>query len=106
MKRQLGLVSVLALAALVGGVRPARAQEWTRFRGPNGTGISSATTVPVNYTAADLNWRGELPGKGHSAPGIWGDRLFVTSADENQRYLLCLSTKDGHTLWSKSYPYS
>ena len=43
-------------------------QEWTRFRGPNGSGVSTATTVPVRWTEKDYNWNITLPGGG-SLPG-------------------------------------
>jgi len=84
------------------------AQEWTRFRGPNGTGISKATTIPVRFTPAEYNWRVPLPGVGHSSPVIWGERLFLTSADEEKgkRYLLCLSAADGRRLWTRSYDFT
>ena len=36
--------------------------SWPRFRGPNGTGVSEATTVPVKWTAKDYNWTVKLPG--------------------------------------------
>ena len=52
----------------------AASQEWTRFRGPNGSGISDATTVPVKWTEKDFNWTADLPGQGHSSPVVWGDK--------------------------------
>src|SRR6516164_6622189 len=57
------------------------AQEWTRFRGPNGSGLSSAN-LPVRWTGEDLNWKVKLPGRGHSSPVLWGQRIFVTSGDD------------------------
>lgn len=93
---------VIALIAL--SYRPATAQEWTRFRGPNGAGISRATTVPPQWTEADWNWRVALPGRGHSSPVLWGKKLFVTSATESgQRLLLCLDADDGHLLWDRKF---
>lgn len=94
------VAAVLTLAALT---QSAVAQEWTRFRGPNGSGISDATTVPVKWTAADFNWKAKLPGKGVSSPVVWGDQLFVTSADgqAKTRSLICLNTTDGSIKWSK-----
>lgn len=70
------------------------AQEWTRFRGPNGSGISDAKTIPVTWIEEDYNWIAELPGRGHSSPVVWGDKLFVTCCDEaaSLRHLLCLDT--------------
>ncbi len=87
-------------------VSTAGAQEWTRFRGPNGTGVSEAKGVPATWTEADILWRCELPGQGHSQPVIWGDRLFVTNAtsDGKERGLYAVSKVDGKVLWSKTYP--
>jgi outer membrane protein assembly factor BamB len=81
------------------------AQEWTRFRGPNGTGISEAKGIPVKWTEKDFIWRVALPGPGHSQPVIWGDRIFLTWARDNgnERVLACRHKQDGRELWSKSF---
>ena len=94
---------VLALAAL-----PSGGQEWTRFRGPNGTGISAATSLPAQWTEADYRWRVELPGVGHSSPVLWGEKIFVMSADPEDatRYVLCYSANDGSLLWQREFPSS
>lgn len=83
------------------------AQEWTRFRGPNGSGISEAKTIPASWTENDYNWTAELPGRGHSSPVVWGDKLFVTCCDEEAslRHLICLNTKNGSTLWIKDFAF-
>ncbi len=79
------------------------AQNWSRFRGENGEGISSQTGIPTSWSPGDYAWNVELPGVGHSSPVIWQDRLFVTSAvDEGAvRYLLCIDTETGDQIWSK-----
>ena len=86
----------------------ADAQEWTRFRGPNGTGISDATTIPATWTDDDYHWKIDLPGIGHASPVIWGNKIFLLSADPETvtRTVLCLDAADGHTIWSRSYPSS
>lgn len=83
----------------------AGAQEWTRFRGPNGSGISTAMTPPVKWTDKDYRWKAELPGVGHSSPVLWGERIFLTSADPKtgKRIVLCLSSVDGKTLWTREF---
>jgi outer membrane protein assembly factor BamB len=88
----------------VGPVSVAQAQDWTRFRGPNGTGVSSATTIPVQFSEGDYNWKIALPGAGHSSPVLWGKRLFITSAEEDKgkRYAICVNVTDGKVLWQKS----
>jgi outer membrane protein assembly factor BamB len=82
-----------------------QAQEWTRFRGPNGTGISHAKTIPTKITEADINWKVELPGTGHSSPVLWGERIFLTSTGDKSGGIsvLCLSAQDGRLLWRSDF---
>jgi outer membrane protein assembly factor BamB len=86
--------------------RAADAQEWTRFRGPNGSGTSDATTIPAQWTAKDYRWNVALPGMGHSSPVVWGDRVFITSAIEKDatQIVLCLRTSDGSQVWRRDFP--
>ena len=80
-------------------------QEWTRFRGPQGQGISHAQTIPVRWTEKDFNWKVKLPGGGHGSPVIWKDKVLVTCEDPQSPggMLLALDVSDGHTLWSRRY---
>lgn len=95
----------LIIAAFVTLCSHASAQEWTRFRGPNGSGVSTATTIPTKWTDKDYNWKVKLPGIGHSSPVVWGDRIFITSADETgKRLVICLKTLDGSRLWESEFP--
>jgi outer membrane protein assembly factor BamB len=82
-------------------------QEWTRFRGPNGTGLSNAKTIPTTWTEKDVNWKTALPGSGHSSPVVWDDKIFLTSGDDRggQMHLLALRTTDGSKLWQKEIPF-
>jgi outer membrane protein assembly factor BamB len=95
-----------AAACLLGLVLSGHAdcQEWTRFRGSNGSGVSAAT-VPVRWTEKDYNWKASLPGAGHSSPVLWGQRVFVTSAEEQtgKRTVLCLHSRDGRRLWVREF---
>jgi outer membrane protein assembly factor BamB len=94
------LVVVLARGAFAGE------HDWPRFRGPNGTGVSPASTIPARWTDQDYNWKVEVPGVGHSSPVAWGDCIFLTSADREtaRRTVLCLDTADGRTRWRHDYP--
>jgi outer membrane protein assembly factor BamB len=84
----------------------ATAQEWTRFRGPNGSGESETSTIPAAWTEKDLNWKVELPGIGHSSPVLWGEKIFVLSADPKTatRFVQCLNAADGSEIWRREYP--
>jgi outer membrane protein assembly factor BamB len=61
--------------------------------------------LPAKWTEADYHWKTALPGQGHSSPVLWGDRIFLMSADAATatRYVLCLSAADGRELWRRQY---
>lgn len=82
------------------------AQEWTRFRGPNGTGISPATDIPTQIGPANVLWKTPLAGVGHSSPVLWGDRAFLTVSGEADGgvSVLCVRTTDGSIDWRKDFP--
>ncbi len=92
-----GIVLAMAL--------PSRGEQWSRFRGPNGSGVSDVTSVPAKWSAEDVRWKQTLPGLGHSSPVIWNDKVFVSSADVDagKRYLFCFQTRDGRELWRKEF---
>ena len=96
---------ILLSAALVDLASTAHAQEWPRFRGPNGTGESEIATIPPTWTDDDYNWTVDLPGIGHSCPILWGNRLFILSADQQTatRHALCYDADTGEKLWRHDF---
>jgi len=82
--------------------------EWTRFRGPNGSGISGARTIPIKWTAKEYNWTIELPGDGSSSPVVWKEKLFVTCNDRKKsiRSVVCVNATDGKIRWRRDFPYT
>lgn len=106
------LARILLLHTVVAAcVTRCPAQEWTRFRGPNGTGISTAKTIPSQWSETNFNWKIELPGTGHSSPALWGDKIFVTVGDSQKKEVMevCVNASDGKILWQQGFaftPYS
>ena len=82
--------------------------EWTRFRGPNGSGISGAKAIPIKWTAKEYNWTIELPGDGSSSPVVWKETLFVTCNDRKKsiRSIVCVNATDGKIHWRRDSPYT
>lgn len=83
------------------------ASNWPRFRGPNGTGISTDKDVPVEFgPEKNVAWKVKLTGAGHSSPIVFNQRIFLQTAtdDANERIMLCLDLKDGKTVWQKGLP--
>ncbi len=110
------LACIVTVFALL-NANPSVADDWSRFRGPNGTGISTeAATTPVEWSdAKNLKWKIDLPGPGASSPIVVNDRVFVTcwtgygldqsspgNQEDLQRHLLCIDKASGKTLWQKS----
>jgi outer membrane protein assembly factor BamB len=96
---------IVSICGLLLGVLPSSGQEWTRFRGPNGTGLSDARSIPVTWSESDYQWKVKLPGGGHSSPVLWGNRIFLSSADEADFSILCLDGSDGRVVWKRDYPH-
>lgn len=103
----LRLFLVVPLAASCLLAISSEAQEWTRFRGENGSGEGKAKNLPAKITVADFNWIVELPGTGHSSPVLWGDDLFLTITDKSdkERHLLCYNEASGKLKWKWSVPF-
>jgi outer membrane protein assembly factor BamB len=98
---------LLAFMALVVVCTSATAAEstWTRFRGPNGSGVCETADIPVTWIDRDYRWKVELPGKGFSSPVVWKDRVYLTSgiAEQSTLVVLCLKTADGSAIWQRSF---
>lgn len=97
--------STLVVVGLVGtfASSASRGDDWLRFRGENGAGVSAEKGIPTTWSVGDYDWQIALPGAGHAAPIIVGDKLFVTSASDEGalRYLFCLNAVTGKEIWSR-----
>jgi outer membrane protein assembly factor BamB len=92
------ILSLLAAAGLL-------TQEWPGWRGPKGDGTSDETGFPVRWSLTEnIKFKTVVPGKGHSSPVVWGDRVFLTTCieDSGERQLLCYSAVDGRRLWERT----
>jgi outer membrane protein assembly factor BamB len=61
------------------------ASNWSQWRGPEGTGVSNETKAPSEWNNdKNIKWRAAIPGRGHSSPIVWGDKVFVTTDLEGE----------------------
>lgn len=100
MKRQhTCFVAILALVSAV-------AADWPQFRGPNGTGVSKDTGLPIKWNKTEnIRWKADLPGRGLSNPAIAGDRIFVTCSSgvkQDRLHVLCFNLQ-GEKLWERQF---
>ena len=80
----------------------AQADNWPTWRGPNSDGISSETNLPVKWSATEnIAWKLPMPGRSGSTPIIWGDRIFLTTSDDDAIELWAVDRKKGTVLWKQ-----
>lgn len=82
--------------------------DWPEFRGPTGQGLSSAKSLPTEWSPEkNVAWKIAIPGKGWSSPVVVGGKIYLTTAvpqgegkspDQSLR-TLCLDAKTGKTIW-------
>jgi outer membrane protein assembly factor BamB len=84
---------------------PPAVDEWARFRGPNGSGLSVATGVPIEFgPQKNLQWRLPLP-QGHSSPILYGDRIYLTGMRGDETLLtIAIDRTSGKILWEREAP--
>jgi len=106
--------------------QPASGQEnWTRFRGPDASGVAAddARLPDVWDQQKNVLWKAPIPGRGWGSPIVWGERVFVTAVHSDDDYespkaglylgggrseppdsvhhwmVYCLSLETGELLW-------
>src|SRR5262245_11321400 len=105
--------SFLASAVVLCAINVAHAENWPGWRGPRGDGTVGESGFPMKWSGTDnVAWKLALPGRGHSSPIVWGDRVFVTACLEGNakkdrttprdRVLICVDANAGKVLWQKS----
>lgn len=93
----------LFIACWLSAFHSARAENWMRFRGPTGQGISSETDLPVRWSGSEnIKWKTPLPGKGWSSPIVFEDHVFLTTTTEDgvSCQVVAINRKDGSTEWT------
>jgi len=88
------------LAASLALVSSTFAANWPSWRGPHADGSTDETHLPLHFNASEgVQWKVPLPERGNSTPIVWGDKIFLTQSLGPRRTVMCLSRKDGNTLW-------
>jgi outer membrane protein assembly factor BamB len=105
----LGVAAFLAGCLLFGGD-----DDWYQWRGPNNNGMARGD-APVTWSdSKNVIWRASLPGRGHSSPVIWGNKIFLTTAvpadgtnsgseatREHRFVVICLNRETGKVIWER-----
>ena len=97
-------ISCLVMGICWSSVTMAHGETWSRFRGPNGSGVVAEIDIPSTWTDDDYAWKCDLPGEGHSSPIAWKGRLFLLCAEPNgeTRQAVGISAATGDILWTRT----
>lgn len=80
MKKTSLIGCVVVLLAATWCVMAQTSAHWPQWRGPFFNGMARGDAPTVWSDTSNIKWKTEIPGRGHSTPAIWGDRIFVTTA--------------------------
>jgi len=83
------------------------AKYWPYWRGPSRQGVVRGSGYADTWSSTEnVLWKVEVPGRGNSSPIVWGDFIFLTSAQSNgdERSILCFRRSDGKLLWHTAAP--
>jgi outer membrane protein assembly factor BamB len=94
---------VLALLLLITAIL--QAEEWSRFRGPNGSGITTDKGFPTEFgPKKNLVWSTPVRPGGKSSPVLTKTSVFLTSFEDGKLYTQCFDRTTGKLLWERSEP--
>ena len=97
-------MKILITLAVAVSLAAATDPDWSRFRGPNGTGIAETTGLPSEFgPAKNVVWKAAVPA-GHSSPVLTRSHIFMTGIEGNTLLVLALDRASGKELWRREVP--
>ncbi len=79
------LTFVFSLCLFAFNSTEASGPGWPQWRGPSGQGVSTEKNLPAEWSATkNIKWKAAIPGRGHSSPIVWENKIFVTTAVEKE----------------------
>lgn len=103
------------------------ADNWTQFRGDNGSGTTTESGLPTQWSKSEnVAWKAKIAGRGWSCPIVWENKIFVTTAVSSKKLefpkkglyfggnrkkptdnkftwkVICFDKRTGKQLWDKS----
>ena len=78
--------------------------DWSRFRGPNGTGIAATSALPAEFgPEKNVVWKAAVP-TGHSSPVLTATHIFMTGIDGDKLVVFALDRASGKEVWRREVP--
>jgi len=102
-KADTATVAVAAVKITIPGANAIKANS-PGFRGPFGNGVFFQKNTPLEWDAAsgkNVIWKTPVPKKGYNSPVIWGNKVFLSGADNKSREVYCFDRSSGKVLWKQ-----
>lgn len=93
----------LAILAAAVSAQAGDSEGWTRFRGPNGSGVAAQARPPMKIGPVNLAWKTPVP-RGLSAPVLSGGKVFLTGLENDRLLMSAYDAASGRQLWSREAP--
>ena len=78
---KIGLGGLAGLAWSLAGT--VTAENWPTWRGPAANGVAPGGNPPTEFSESkNVQWKTKVPGSGSSTPVIWGDQVFIMTAEK------------------------
>ncbi len=76
--------------------------NWPNWRGPKGDGSSAETGLPLRWSATEnVTWKLAMPDVTGSTPVVWGDTIFLNTAEQGKVWLWAISRAKGEMKWKR-----
>ncbi len=96
MRREFTLISFVIVSLFFNQVYAQT--NWIYYRGSDLNGVSTNKDLPLTWSETEnITWKTPIHGKGASSPVVFGDQIWLTTADSTGKnlYAICASFKTG-----------
>ena len=80
--------------------------DWLNFRGPQGNGGTSISSITQLSIENKNSWKSELPGRGLSSPILVNGQIFLTASSgpkQETLHILSFSQDNGNLIWDRKF---
>jgi outer membrane protein assembly factor BamB len=78
------------------------AENWPQWRGPRQNGVSAERGLPIKWsTTENIAWKLAMPAFSGSTPIIWGEHIFLNTADGDALELWLVDRTKGDIIWKR-----
>src|SRR5580698_4342366 len=92
------IVRLVAITSLLSTASLRADQDWPRFRGPTGQGVSETKNLPLNWSdTRNVVWKTPIHGRAWSSPVVMGKQIWLSTASPDGRELsaVCVDLDSG-----------